>query len=65
MIHMQGTPHAFFMLTTADLQWSDLRQHMPLEVEVPEGDTCALRKQKQLALNMLEVTISQLELLIL
>ncbi len=51
MINMQGTPHAFFTLTAADLQWPDLHAHMPVEIEVPEGDARALRRQRRLALN--------------
>lgn len=51
MINMRGSPHAFFTLTAADLQWPDLHRHMPVETEVPEGNAQAARRQNRLALN--------------
>jgi hypothetical protein len=29
------SPHAFFTLSAADLQWPDLHRHMPKNVEEP------------------------------
>ncbi len=50
-IRLKGSPHAFFTLTAADLQWPDLHQHLPHEINVPEGDANAERRQRRLALN--------------
>ncbi|OBZ66500.1 hypothetical protein A0H81_13517 [Grifola frondosa] len=51
MIHIKGSPHVFFTLSAADLQWPDLHKHMPEEIQVPEGDEASARRQRRLALN--------------
>ena len=38
MIRTGKSPHAFFTLSAADLQWPDLHQHMPKTVEEPTND---------------------------
>lgn len=50
MIRVLGSPHVFFTLSAADLQWPDLHKHMPPECEVPAGDDQAARRQRRLAL---------------
>ena len=49
-IEVLGSPHAFFTLSAADLQWPDLHRHMPKEIDVPTGDERAARRQRRLAL---------------
>lgn len=48
-IQVLGTPHVFFMLSAADLQWPDLHKHMPNKIDVLDQDTCAAHWQKRLA----------------
>jgi hypothetical protein len=50
MIRVKGSPHFFFTLSAADLQWPDLRRFMPQEIPVPEDDSAAARRQRRLAL---------------
>lgn len=50
MINIHGTPHLFFTLSAADLQWPDLHRHMPSEIEVPPGNESAAKRQRRLAL---------------
>jgi ATP-dependent DNA helicase PIF1 len=50
MIRQGKTPHLFFTLSAADLQWADLHRHMPSEVEVTAGDDAAAKRQRRLAL---------------
>ena len=49
MIRIRGSPHLFFTLSAADLQWDDLHQHMPMEVPHTEDPTG--RRQRRAALN--------------
>jgi hypothetical protein len=49
MIRIRGTPHLFFTLSAADLQWEDLHQHMPCEVPPAEDPTG--KRQRRAALN--------------
>lgn len=51
MIRLIGSPHVFFTLSAADLQWPDLHRHMPTEINVPEGDLAKAQRQRRLALN--------------
>lgn len=50
MIRVVGTPHLFFTLSAADLQWPDLHRHMPSEINVPPNDEAAAKRQRFLAL---------------
>jgi hypothetical protein len=50
MIRVKGSPHLFFTLSAADLQWPDLHRFMPSEIPVPEGDNATARRQRRLAL---------------
>ena len=49
MIHILGSPHLFFTLSAADLQWEDLHRHMP--TEVPADDDPTGKHQRRTALN--------------
>ena len=49
MIRIRGSPHLFFTLSAADLQWADLHRHMPMEV--PEADDPTGKRQRRAALN--------------
>lgn len=50
MIRVTGIPHLFFTFSAADLQWPDLHQHMPLEMNRPPEDERARKHQWWLAL---------------
>ncbi|CAK5270706.1 unnamed protein product [Mycena citricolor] len=41
MIRVKGSPHLFFTLSAADLQWPDLHHHMPKETDAPAGNPAA------------------------
>ncbi|KAF7293451.1 ATP-dependent DNA helicase [Mycena indigotica] len=54
MIRVKGSPHFFFTLSAADLQWPDLHQHMPPELPAEataanEDATKRERRQRRLA----------------
>lgn len=51
MIRVQGTPHLFFTLSAADLQWPDLHRHMPDNTHPPPEDERAARQRRRIALN--------------
>ena len=50
MIRRKGSPHIFFTLSAADLQWPDLHQHMPAAGIVP-NDPGPARQKRRMALN--------------
>lgn len=50
MIRVIGTPHLFFTFSAADLQWPDLHQHMPSELDIPPEDERGRKQQRRLAL---------------
>jgi ATP-dependent DNA helicase PIF1 len=51
MIRAGTSPHAFFTLSAADLQWPDLHRHMPNSVEEPTNDPRVARQRRRIALN--------------
>jgi len=51
MIRTGTSPHAFFTLSAADLQWPDLHRHMPKTVEEPTNDPRVARQRRRIALN--------------
>ena len=46
MITVMGTPHLFFTLSAADLQWTDLHEHMPDTGIQPEVDPDGKRRRR-------------------
>lgn len=51
MIRILQSPHVFFTLSAADLQWPDLHRHMPREIPESDEDESARKRQRRLALN--------------
>ncbi|KAF5336454.1 hypothetical protein D9611_006665 [Ephemerocybe angulata] len=49
-MRVKDSPHIFFTLSAADLQWPDLHQHMP-PPEQPADTPADARKQRRTALN--------------
>ena len=51
MIRAGTSPHAFFNLSAADLQWPDLHRHKPKTVEEPTNDPRLARQRRLIALS--------------
>ena len=51
MIRAGTSPHAFFTLSAADLQWPNLNHHMPKTVEEPTNDPRLARQRRRIALH--------------